>query len=104
MLRGQDMRRGGVGHVAPAALGTHEWKRTFLLSPIEKSEPKRLKLLPERWVGKVVNFVRDDSFPRQPQQPARAGVGVQADAVAIDDQSGLGRMIEDRPEQRLQFF
>ena len=41
MLHGQDMRRGGVGHVAPAALGTHEWKRTFLLSPIEKSEPKR---------------------------------------------------------------
>ena len=103
-MRRQDMGLGGVGHVADAALGTHDWKRTFLLSPIEKIQPKRFELRLERWVGKVVNLARDDPIPWQPQQPARGGVGVQADAVAIDDQSGLGRMTEDRPEQRLQFF
>src|SRR5579871_5400645 len=99
MLRGQDMALGGIGDVAYAVPGTHEGKRPFLFSPIEKTRPKRFELRQKRWINKIVNLTRDDLIPRQPQQPARARVGIQAVSVAIDDQNGLRRIIEDRLEQ-----
>jgi hypothetical protein len=55
------------------------------------------------WRYKLINSAGDDLISRQPQQLAGAEAGVQTIAVVVCDEDGLGRVVEDSPEQQLKF-
>jgi hypothetical protein len=51
----------------------------------------------------LIHPARDELISRQPQQLAGAEAGIQASAVVVGDENRLGRVVEDGPQQQLEF-
>src|SRR5690242_482 len=102
MPRWQDITLAGVVNIADAAIADKQRQCACQLSSIEKGLPKLPNLRCEAWIGKVINPAPDNLISGKSQKPARAGVDVQTGALAVQNQNGLGGVIEDRPKQRLQ--
>jgi hypothetical protein len=104
MPRWQDVTLCSVVNVSHISIRARQRKYALLLSVLQKVLPNLLNLRPEAGLYKVINSAPDDLIPLETQQPAGTGVGVQIIAVAIRDQNGFGRIIENCLEQQLQFL
>src|SRR5581483_10284829 len=104
MLHWQNVALSSVINLPHISIRAQQRKCTLLLSLLQKVPPKLVNLRPESWRCKIIDFVPDDLISREPQQPPGTGVRVQVFAVAVRDQNRLGRMIENCPEQQLEFL
>src|SRR5581483_5563473 len=104
MLHWQDVALSSVINLPHISMRAQQRKCTLLLSLLQKVLPKPVNLRSETRLCKVIDSAPDDLISREPQQPPGAGVRVQVSAVAVRDQNRLGRMIENCPEQQLEFF
>ena len=90
--------------LAQACIRTHQLKRTLFLPVLVQGSPKLRNLRLETGCCKVTDRAPDDAFPGKAQELADADAGVPGSPVVVGDQDGRGRVIDNRPEEKFEFF
>jgi hypothetical protein len=103
MPQGQDAAAGNVPNLSRGATGNHQRQRAVLASLFQKGLPEALHLWLKTRLYELINPAGDDLISRQRKQLASSEAGVQAVAVVVRDQDGLGRVVEDGTKQQLKF-
>ena len=103
MTHRQHVPFGRVLDVAQASIRTDQPERTGLFPLLLQGSPKLRNLRLEAGLCKVIDRAADDLLPRNSQELAHAGAGVPGIAIVVGDEDGYGRVIDNRPEEKLKF-
>jgi hypothetical protein len=103
VAHGQHVSFGRVLNVQRASIRSQQPERTFLFPPLLQGFPELRNVRLRAWLCEVADRAADDLFPRQPEELADADAGVPGIAIVVGDEDGCGRVIENRPEQDLEF-